>query len=180
MHISYRHQHWGNIRVKKLSSVNVNFSAYFHKFLWLSAVWQTVVRSRHRGIECPPGEQLLDLLVHLRSTLSSKRLIIQFSIQAGWVVTGWLFQKTRRPRLSVESRGIADHCPPIDFAFVAETFADTLLCVPGHTALYPRTHWGHSPDKSGHWTQEYGELCPNLVWLKFSAVLLTIIESMNL
>ena len=52
---------------------------------------------------------------------------------AGWVVTGWLFQKTRRPRLSVESRGIADHCPPIDFAFVAETFADTLLCVPGHT-----------------------------------------------
>ena len=99
----------------------------------------------------------------------------------GWlggdlVVTGWLFQKTRRPRLSVESRGIADHCPPIDFAFVAETFADTLLCVPGH-----REHgWGHSPDKSGHWTQEYGELCPNLVWLKFSAVLLTIIESMNL
>ena len=96
-HTSYRHQRWGNIRVKqKLSSVNVNFSAYFHKFLWLSAVWQTVVRSRHRGIECPPGEQLLDLLVHLRSTLSSNCLIIQFSIQAGWLVGWWPVDSFRK------------------------------------------------------------------------------------
>ena len=55
-----------------------------------------------------------------------------------------------RKRRSVELRGIAGHCPTIDFAFVAGNLVDTLLFVSGgHRALDQR-----GVDNVGHWKMD--------------------------
>ena len=47
-------------------------------------------------------------------------------------------------------RGIADHCPTIDFAFVAGNLVDTLLSESGgHRALVQR-----GVDNVGHWKMD--------------------------